>query len=127
MNTGRNFCQNYEVAREDIRDLVVAFRRVGLKTIAAIYETAKAIGIKERRAYRLFFDQGDARVRDEERQKIRAEVIRAHRKLAAEHRVLAAANDAVADAKEAADKPTTLVREFTHVFDISSYGETSGP
>jgi hypothetical protein len=83
IKTGNDFSQNYTAACEDVRDVVTAFRGVGTKTVAAIYEVAKAIGTNQRRVHRLFFGEGDAKIFDAERQRIRAGVVRTHRDLAA--------------------------------------------
>lgn len=115
MKTGNNLTQNYAAACEDVRDVVMAFRRQGIRTIGAIYEVAKAFGVKESRVRRLFFCEPNARIFDAERQQIRAAAIRTHRDLAARHRALAAANDAIADAKEAGSNPQLQAGEFVYV------------
>lgn len=109
MKSGNLFSQNYEAACEDVRDCVAAFRRQGHKTVAALFELARAGGLSHRRVHTLFFRERDAQIGDEERQQIRAAAIRTHRDLAKRHRALAAANEAIADEKE--NNNPLLVRE----------------
>lgn len=102
-----------ETAFGDIQDLAASLAKLGIKTVAAIYEIACVIGINERRVRTLLSRDSDARISDEERRNIRNAVIEYHRHLAARHRDLAQQEDMIANTKETEKNLNQLSREIS--------------
>lgn len=71
--------RNREIAREAVYRCVTRYRRVGLKTAAAITLIAPFLGVSPRRIHDLFFNQAPVPMTDSMRHSIRVGVANALR------------------------------------------------